>query len=105
MTLDACHVLCPSKLRPAQGPTPLCFPLPSMLIVASRGTKKGTHPKFTPFVVVYGCGSKPMVLGAPPILGYFSGDWDVHWGHGMLTHATSARQTLQPWFGLWVRSG
>ena len=25
-------------------------------------------------------------LGAPCILVYFSGDWDVHWGHGILTH-------------------
>ena len=25
-------------------------------------------------------------VGAPPILVYFSGDWDVHWGHGLLTH-------------------
>ena len=32
-----------------------------------------------------GCGSKPMV----PFWGrclYFSGDWDVHWGYGLLTH-------------------
>ena len=25
-------------------------------------------------------------VGAPPILVYFSGDWDVHWGYGLLTH-------------------
>ena len=25
-------------------------------------------------------------VGAPPILIYFSGDWDVHWGYGALTH-------------------
>ena len=25
-------------------------------------------------------------IGAPPILVYFSGDWDVHWGYGILTH-------------------
>ena len=25
-------------------------------------------------------------VGAPPILVYFSGDWDVHWRYGMLTH-------------------
>ena len=24
--------------------------------------------------------------GAPPILVYFSGDWDVHWGYGLFTH-------------------
>ena len=26
-------------------------------------------------------------VGAPPILVYFSGDWDVQWGHGTLTHS------------------
>ena len=25
-------------------------------------------------------------VGAPPILVYFSGDWDVHWGYGNFTH-------------------
>ena len=38
----------------------------------------------------YGCGSTPMV----PLWGrctahfrtYFSGDWDVHWGYGVLTY-------------------
>ena len=25
-------------------------------------------------------------IGAPPILVYFSGDWDVHWGYAILTH-------------------
>ena len=25
-------------------------------------------------------------VGAPPILVYFSGDWDVHWGYGILTY-------------------
>ena len=25
-------------------------------------------------------------VGAPPILVYFIGDWDVHWGYGLLTH-------------------
>ena len=25
-------------------------------------------------------------VGAPLILVYFSGDWDVHWGYGFLTH-------------------
>ena len=40
--------------------------------------------------IVYCCGSRPMV----PFWGrctthfrtYFSGDWDVHWGYGILTH-------------------
>ena len=26
-------------------------------------------------------------VGAPPILVDFSGDWDVHWGYELLTHA------------------
>ena len=34
--------------------------------------------------------SKPMGshfgVGAQPILVYFSGDWDVHWGYRILTH-------------------
>ena len=34
--------------------------------------------------------SKPMGshfgVGAPPILVYVGGDWDVHWGYGVLTH-------------------
>ena len=25
-------------------------------------------------------------VGAQPIIVYFRGDWDVHWGHGILTH-------------------
>ena len=25
-------------------------------------------------------------VGAPPILVYFSWDWDVHWGYGILIH-------------------
>ena len=28
----------------------------------------------------------PFWEGAPPILVYFSGDWDVHVGYGVLTH-------------------
>ena len=26
-------------------------------------------------------------LGAPPLLIYFSGDWDVHWGYSLLSHS------------------
>ena len=40
--------------------------------------------------MTFGCGSKPMGshfgVGAPPILVYFSGEWDIHWGYGFLTH-------------------
>ena len=25
-------------------------------------------------------------VGAPPVLVYFSGDWHVHWGYGLVTH-------------------
>ena len=41
--------------------------------------------------IPFGCGSNPFwdpILGSvnsPPILSYFSGDWDVHWGYGILT--------------------
>ena len=38
-------------------------------------------------------------VGAPPILVFFSGDWDVHWECGILTHGQMAtlsfgKQTL-----------
>ena len=45
-------------------------------------------------------------MGAPSIVVYFSGDGDVHWGHGVLTHShmmaqeTESRliiQLLPPW--------
>ena len=37
---------------------------------------------------ICGCGSKPMgshfgAFGAPPMLVYVSGDWDVHWGYDL----------------------
>ena len=38
------------------------------------------------FLVTHVFGSKPMVpfgVGAPPILVYFSGDWDVDWGYDL----------------------
>ena len=42
--------------------------------------------------------SKPMGfyfgVGAPPILVYFSGDWDVHWGYGLLTHGNVGANQL-----------
>ena len=31
--------------------------------------------------------------GAPPIVVYFSGDWDVHWGYGLLTHGQMRKRT------------
>ena len=42
--------------------------------------------------LAHGCGSKPMVpfwlVGefTTHFRTYFSGDWDVHWGYGVLTH-------------------
>ena len=33
-------------------------------------------------------------VGAPPILVYLSGDWDVHWGYGVLTHGHLTCQIL-----------
>ena len=42
-------------------------------------------------------------VGAPPILVYFGGDWDVHWEYGVLTHgqiAVDIRLLLETWF--WV---
>ena len=41
-------------------------------------------------------------VGAPPILVYFSGDWDVHWGYGILTHG-HIRWTLgKTWSCTWA---
>ena len=38
-------------------------------------------------------------VGAPPILVYFSGDWDVHWGYGLVTHGQILRLARRSrWF-------
>ena len=48
--------------------------------------------RFTPAILSqYGCGSKPMVpfwgrCTTHQIWSISSGDWDVHWGYGLLTH-------------------
>ena len=34
-------------------------------------------------------------VGAPPSLVYFSGDWDVHWGYGLLTHGYMVAVVLE----------
>ena len=54
----------------------------------------------------YGHGSKPMVpfqdRCTTHFRTYFSGDWDVHWGYGVLTHGhmgLSQKGTLT--FGGW----
>ena len=39
-------------------------------------------------------------VGAPPILVYFSGYWDVHWGLGVLTHGHVAISG-----GAWAKEG
>ena len=33
-------------------------------------------------------------VGAPPVSVYFSGDWDVHWGYGVLTHSQMAARSV-----------
>ena len=52
-------------------------------------------------LILYGSGSKPMVyhfgVGASLILVYFSGDWDVHWGYGILTHGHIGFRVRQLW--------
>ena len=52
------------------------------------------------------CGSKPMGshfgVGAPPIFVYLSGDWDVHWGYGILTHG---HISWLPWVITWEIGG
>ena len=30
-------------------------------------------------------------VGAPPVLDYFTGHWDVDWGYGVLTHGHMPR--------------
>ena len=46
-------------------------------------------------------------VGAPPILVYFSGDWDVHCGlTGLLTHGQMDNQPcLKPPIGAWFAPG
>ena len=64
-----------------------------------RGPRGGQRRGFSPGLSC-SLGFDPMVqnqwyhfgIGAPPILVYFSGDWDVHWGYGVLTHGH-----LIPW--------
>ena len=34
-------------------------------------------------------------VGAPPMLVYFRGDWDVHWGYGLLTHGQISAKLVQ----------
>ena len=51
----------------------------------SEGAEKNQGPHQTADTS-FGCGSNPMVpfwIGARPILVYFSGDWDVHWGYDL----------------------
>ena len=51
--------------------------------------------------MLIGCGSRPMV----PFWGrcttqfraYFSGDWDVHWGYGILTHGQLFEGSFSWW--------
>ena len=47
----------------------------------------------------FGCGSKPTAshfgVAAPPVLVYFSGGWDVHWGYGILTHSQFEKVAVQ----------
>ena len=48
-------------------------------------------------------------VGAPPSLVNFSGDLDVHWGHGLLTHGhmfeKSAKLRVTMSFRLWRSDG
>ena len=50
------------------------------------------HPPTNAFVPVGQHQLYHFGLGAPPILVYFSGDWDVHWGYGLLTHSHMSYQ-------------
>ena len=58
------------------------------------------HATMLAVVLSFGPGSTPMV---PPILVYFRGDWDVHWGYGDLTHSLLG-WTICQLRSSWVRS-
>ena len=45
-----------------------------------------THTHTHPIVAVGQNQWRRFGVGAPPILVYFSGVWDVHWRYGILTH-------------------
>ena len=66
-----------------------CSPVPGFVYDSHLVARTGDRPRFRVHfrsgwpaaASTYGCGSKSMVpfrVGAPPILIYFSGDWDVH---------------------------
>ena len=56
-------------------------------IHCNKAFKKRPVSERDPHTFLFGCGSKPMGshfgVGAPPILVYFNGNWDNHWGHGI----------------------
>ena len=44
-------------------------------------------------------------VGAPPILVYSSGDLDIHWGYGFLTHGHMSTLSMPPFASLSLRYG
>ena len=46
----------------------------------------GARGSFAEYTMTVGQNQWDPMVGAPPILVYFSGDWDVHWAYGLLTH-------------------
>ena len=72
--------------REEQNRLPFGFPLKR----TKRGGKyllKTRNPPIWPSVNTNGTILRYFKIGAPPILVYFSVDWDVHWGYGVLTHS------------------
>ena len=70
---------------------------PDQFVGASRGLHRdssldrGLSRCQAPAFELCGCGSKPMGSHfhfgvGPPIFVCFSGEWDVHWRYGLLTH-------------------
>ena len=55
-----------------------------LLGYSGKGVARGFRGKGKrrPPTLTHGCGSYHFGVGAPPILVYFSGDWDVRWGYG-----------------------
>ena len=87
----------PEKIEISKGTSMQGLPLRPQ----AYGSGAPGNPKLGQKVAAWavGCGQNQWYhfgVGAPPILVYFSWDWDVHWGHGLLTHGHFQSQHSQP---------
>ena len=90
-------------------PDPLLRTIKKRELLFSRpkwtGQQKEPHVLFSGWSISMAVGQNQwhhFGVGAPPILVYFSGDWDVRWGSGILTHGHrgSSKDTFCP-FETW----